>query len=527
MVKKAQLLEDATDFTDRIKGKLVKKELTSGQSSARPNNGKKHPLNLTKGPSQERKPKAIVPYIPAKSNCKHCDKLGHTADECWRKVGVSECGGPAPIPECLSSRVPQVLCEPGTLWLLCSGFVPVHCGTVEVCVVFLDTLTPEFELYVRLRERRQWDSHFSEFVLLSLGAPARDPRGARHGPAAYGCRCGVGWSPQLFDFFLVERQLDLSSVTARLRGVLWFGGAVLHGGRVFSLVVRLGGPPDWAQSAHRFSACERDRGVRRVLNATTLGVAFLLPPLSIDVCMRAKCRALGGLLMSGNPAEQSFHRLCSTRGSCCGVSLGGSRWRRCVGRVLAVRTSCGAGEMPGVRVLREGFAPVKATTLGVAFLTRQPDVSRSDLERDMSKGRVLKATWPLVATSAESGASALVTLMERIAHECGTVEVCVVFLDTLTPKFELHVRLRERRQWDSHFPEFVLLSLGAPARDPRGARHGPAAYGCRCSVGWSPQLFDFFLVERQLDLSSMTARLFDQFEMCPGVGTVVTELWFV
>ncbi|MQM06088.1 hypothetical protein Taro_038907 [Colocasia esculenta] len=31
------------------------------------------------------------------------------------------------------------------------------------------------------------------------------------------CRCGVGWSPQLFEFFLVERQLDLSSVTARLR----------------------------------------------------------------------------------------------------------------------------------------------------------------------------------------------------------------------------------------------------------------------------------------------------------------------
>ncbi|MQL74238.1 hypothetical protein Taro_006587 [Colocasia esculenta] len=28
------------------------------------------------------------------------------------------------------------------------------CCTVEVCVVFLDTLTPEFELYVRLRERR-------------------------------------------------------------------------------------------------------------------------------------------------------------------------------------------------------------------------------------------------------------------------------------------------------------------------------------------------------------------------------------
>ncbi|MQL82917.1 hypothetical protein Taro_015407 [Colocasia esculenta] len=72
------------------------------------------------------------------------------------------------------------------------------CCTVEVCVIFLDTLTPEFELYVRLRERRQWDSDFPEFVLLSL----------------------------LFDFFLVERQLDLSSVTARLRGcscVVLFG----------------------------------------------------------------------------------------------------------------------------------------------------------------------------------------------------------------------------------------------------------------------------------------------------------------
>ncbi|MQL81534.1 hypothetical protein Taro_013998 [Colocasia esculenta] len=34
------------------------------------------------------------------------------------------------------------------------------------------------------------------------------------------CRCGVGWSPRLFDFILVEWQLDLSSVTARLRDIL-------------------------------------------------------------------------------------------------------------------------------------------------------------------------------------------------------------------------------------------------------------------------------------------------------------------
>ncbi|MQL68289.1 hypothetical protein Taro_000573 [Colocasia esculenta] len=88
MVKKSQLLEDATDFTYRIKGKFVKKEMTFGPSPAKPTNGKKRPFNITEGPSQERKPKAIVPNTPAKSNCKHCDKPGHTADECWRKVGT-------------------------------------------------------------------------------------------------------------------------------------------------------------------------------------------------------------------------------------------------------------------------------------------------------------------------------------------------------------------------------------------------------------------------------------------------------
>ncbi|MQL92431.1 hypothetical protein Taro_025059 [Colocasia esculenta] len=79
---------------------------------------------------------------------------------------LAEVGGPAPILECLFSRVPQVLCEPNTLCLLCSGFVPVQCSTVEVCVIFLDTLTPEFELYVRLRERRQRAATCVELVLL-------------------------------------------------------------------------------------------------------------------------------------------------------------------------------------------------------------------------------------------------------------------------------------------------------------------------------------------------------------------------
>ncbi|MQL98648.1 hypothetical protein Taro_031370 [Colocasia esculenta] len=102
MVKKAQLLEDATDFTEHIKGKFVKKKMTSGPSSAKPTNGKKHPFNITEGPSQERKPKAIVPNTPAKSNCKYCDKPGHIVDECWRKVGACQHFGSGEhrIPEC-------------------------------------------------------------------------------------------------------------------------------------------------------------------------------------------------------------------------------------------------------------------------------------------------------------------------------------------------------------------------------------------------------------------------------------------
>ncbi|MQM21905.1 hypothetical protein Taro_054952 [Colocasia esculenta] len=93
MVKKAQLLEDATDFTHRIKGKFVKKELTPGLTTAKPSIGKKHPFSITEGPSQEKKPRVFVPTTPTKSNCKHCDKPGHTTDECWRKVGARlRCG---------------------------------------------------------------------------------------------------------------------------------------------------------------------------------------------------------------------------------------------------------------------------------------------------------------------------------------------------------------------------------------------------------------------------------------------------
>ncbi|MQM07975.1 hypothetical protein Taro_040828 [Colocasia esculenta] len=69
------------------------------------------------------------------------------------------------------------------------GFCSDMVGTIMVCVVFLDTLTAEFELYVWLRERRQ-------------GAETRV--------------CGF------LDHVEVERQLDLSSVATRLRGASFF-----------------------------------------------------------------------------------------------------------------------------------------------------------------------------------------------------------------------------------------------------------------------------------------------------------------
>ncbi|MQM13509.1 hypothetical protein Taro_046437 [Colocasia esculenta] len=90
MVRRAQCLEDATELTERIKGRMFRKEQTSGASS-KPTNGKKRPLSITDRPSQERKPK--IPTITAPNNkprCKHCDKLGHTTDECWRKAGESD-----------------------------------------------------------------------------------------------------------------------------------------------------------------------------------------------------------------------------------------------------------------------------------------------------------------------------------------------------------------------------------------------------------------------------------------------------
>ncbi|MQL77188.1 hypothetical protein Taro_009603 [Colocasia esculenta] len=142
---------------------------------------------------------------------------------------------------------------------------------------------------------------------------------------------------------LVERQLDLSSLTARLRG-----GVV----ELCSVEVV------W------FSSCEHDKGVHRILNATALVVAFPLPPSCgprLHACRvsRAKRHAdvdlekatpysvalrvvFGALSPRGHRMEQ---------GRCC--AMGGLRVLRkgvvLVGLHCSLAYACGAAVGPFVR----------------------------------------------------------------------------------------------------------------------------------------------------------------------------------
>ncbi|MQL73990.1 hypothetical protein Taro_006329 [Colocasia esculenta] len=221
----------------------------------------------------------------------------------------------------------------------------MKCGTVEVCIVFLDTLTPVFELYVWLRER--WQVLRPE----SLEVPGMDLQL---------CVC---------------------------------------------------------------------RGVRRVLNATALVVAFLLPLLS------GRCLHARQVSCAGRPADVGLVKVTVTQGEL----LWGSSER------FEVLEACGS-------------------------CSRREDV-----------------VW--------SGGNAEGSPIFAFFMKCGTVEVCVVFLDTLTPVFELYVRLRERRQWDSDFRELVF-----------------------CRLVLRPESLE--VPDMDLQLCSR----FDPFEVCPGVGTVVTAV---
>ncbi|MQM21156.1 hypothetical protein Taro_054190, partial [Colocasia esculenta] len=108
---------------------------------------------------------------------------------------------------------PRFLGEPG-MCIFCARGVSQYVCTSEVCVVFLDTLTPEFELYVRLRERRLWVATcvcgyavacstpmVGGVVLVGLHCSLACGCGATIGPFVHDCetescgftRCGVPW----------------------------------------------------------------------------------------------------------------------------------------------------------------------------------------------------------------------------------------------------------------------------------------------------------------------------------------------
>ncbi|MQM18902.1 hypothetical protein Taro_051903 [Colocasia esculenta] len=92
MVKRAQLVEDAIEMTKEDDGKST---LMEGQTinfkDYQPKSLKKR-LNKDKCHLKNKKPKredqprdAIQPF---KENCWHYSRMGHKAEECWRKMGA-------------------------------------------------------------------------------------------------------------------------------------------------------------------------------------------------------------------------------------------------------------------------------------------------------------------------------------------------------------------------------------------------------------------------------------------------------
>ncbi|MQL82100.1 hypothetical protein Taro_014566 [Colocasia esculenta] len=107
---------------------------------------------------------------------------------------------------------------------------PDPVSTVKVCVVFLDTLTPEFELYIQMRDRwqgvatRVCGSAVACSVLMvggwTLGSRPESLKVSGLGLQQCSLQVWSWFVSIILDLVEVERQLDLSSVAVRLRGRL-------------------------------------------------------------------------------------------------------------------------------------------------------------------------------------------------------------------------------------------------------------------------------------------------------------------
>ncbi|MQL80618.1 hypothetical protein Taro_013054, partial [Colocasia esculenta] len=183
---------------------------------------------------------------------------------------------------------------------------------------------------------------------------------------------------------------------------------------VFTCIVRLGGSSDWAQSAHRFSACERDRGMCHVQNAMALGVAFLLPLLS---SRRLHARHASRV---GRPADVGLEKATAAyvafRLRCRATSR--SQLQCVFKEPRPNRASTGstrprgaaAGFLRAIRGSRDAWG---------VFSPRGRRVERGK-RRVIFDFRVIREGrefYLLLCMAMTSGASALLTLMERITYE--------------------------------------------------------------------------------------------------------------
>ncbi|MQM15092.1 hypothetical protein Taro_048029 [Colocasia esculenta] len=223
------------------------------------------------------------------------------------------------------------------------------------------------------------------------------------------------------------------------------------------IVVRLWGLRDWAQSTHRFSICERDRAGCRVLNATVQGAVFLIPPFRVIQTELNKLYLAGSKLFAGG-----FGRF----------------------KILVLISACSRHED---MVQSRGNARLSSF---FTYLTKMMD------------SMLAHCTGASCATSSpDSG----VTQPRKGKDE---IYLCVVYRFSSIPTAgndiylrdsQLYVRLRERQQRDNDL-ELGLESLKVSSMDLRLC--GLQVWCWLVStVSW------LVVVERQLDLSSVAARL--------------------
>ncbi|MQL78134.1 hypothetical protein Taro_010570 [Colocasia esculenta] len=218
------------------------------------------------------------------------------------------------------------------------------------------------------------------------------------------------------------------------------------------------GGSGWAQNACLFSVCEHDRGVRRILNATALVVAFTLPPLGGRRLHARRVSHAGRLIgvRSGKATARTVAFKAFASFAWPGEVLRVVLWRFGIlaeflacsrredvtwsgGNVVWVSFFAEVGRFHlvfyvdwFVGVIRRGvpglaFLPVKATDPPVAFRMRQADPSRSAYERDIS-GYLLpykitadgpRPSIVRLSLASTSAASALSWATPRMSPWCG------------------------------------------------------------------------------------------------------------